>query len=334
VRGRGVRRAAAGRPDGAPGPLSVPPVGDTGVEVTAGLHWYRGVTTQHDIGHVLDVVREVVGDEPVFIGSGRYGYTERWLVGQVQVMEHPDRSDMGVLVEADGAACDALGAAGVARIALSLELRASRLDLALDGCGFTPAMVRDAWRAGDVRTRAKVPPNARADREWRTCHWHESVEGDTFTMGSRGSQQYARCYDRRGPVRFELELKDETAARASEALMLRIARGDAGVPGLMLGLVRRFVDFVDAASDSNASRRALLPWWASFLGGVERATLTLARAAVRTVEDVRAWVEGQVAPSLAVVSEACGISEVFRILRAGRQRWRPRHRAVLGGATG
>jgi hypothetical protein len=103
----------------------------------------------------------------------------------------------------------------------------------------------------------------------------------------------------------------------------------------MMAWVRRAVDFVDASSDTNASRRTLLPWWAAFVGSVAAARVRLMEPVVRTLDEARAWVERQVAPVLAILERAMGPRALLELVRAGSGRWRGRHRALLAqaGAT-
>lgn len=308
-------------------PADPPPACPTGVEMTAGVHWLRG-TTDRDGESVIRWIAERLGESVVVLERASYGYSEAYQIGSVRVLEAPTRPDMGVCVEIQGQGCEELGLRTVAEIRAGLALRVSRLDLAIDGCPFTPAMLRDEWRAGNVRTRCKVPGDAREDRQWRSCDWRSKPTGDRFAMGSRTSTQYARCYDDRGFTRFELELKAEAAELAAAQLL-----DDGVAPGAFalgaLSWVRRFVDFVDQDSTEHASRRPLLPFWEAFCGGVPKARVTLDGVLLRTVEQVRAWVEYQVAPALAVVQEALGAEELLRIVQRGRERWRPRHRAML-----
>jgi hypothetical protein len=297
--------------------------------MTVGVHWYRGVTSLLDEVEVMSTLTDAWGTEIVPLGKGKYGYQDGYQVGEVFVYHHPERSDMGVCIEVQGAACELLGGTEIAWIHRTLGLRASRFDVALDGVPFTPAQLRDEWQAGNVRTRAKVPPGARADRQWRRSEWHSNNEGDTFVMGSRASTQYARCYDRRGPVRFEMEWKKETAARVADEVLGAIWDETPDVAARTLGWVRRFVDFVDASSSAHASRRALLGWWSAFVAHAPIATFRLAATAARTVEAVREWFEVQMSATLAVLSHAFGEGEVRRLMAQGKKRWRSKHRAVL-----
>lgn len=324
----------SGRPrrgvDGRSGPgLPVPPACTTGAEVTTGVHWLRG-TTSLGRDAVLAWLASRLGESVVVLERGAYGYSEGYGVGGVRVLASESRPDMGVCVDVTGTGCEELGLRRLAELRSALELRVSRLDVAVDGCPFTPVDLRDAWRSGQVRTRAKVPDDAREDRQWRTSAWRSDPAGDLFTMGARSSSQYARCYDSRGFTRLELELKDRTAELAAVQLL----DGDLdGFASEALGWVRRFVDFVDPDSDSNPSRRSLLPFWESFCGMVPRARVALDGVIVRTVAQVRGWVERQVAPALALVAEALGQEELRRLLRVGKDRWRPRHRAMLRAAA-
>jgi DNA relaxase NicK len=297
--------------------------------MTTGVHWYRGTTVLLDLVDVLGTLTDAWGTEVVPLGHGRYGYQDGYQVGEVFVWHHPERSDMGVCVEVEGKGCEILGGTELAWIHRTLGLKSSRIDVAMDGVPFTPAQLRDAWQAGDVRSRAKVTPRAREDRRWRKCEWHSNNEGDTFEMGSRSSTQYARCYDRLGPVRFEMEWKHETAARVADEILGAIWDETHDIAARVLGWVRRFVDFVDASSSAHASRRALLGWWAAFVADAQVASFRLAAQAARTVEAVRDWFEVQMSATLAVIREAFGDSEVRRLTHQGKKRWRSKHRAAL-----
>jgi len=266
-----------------------------------------------------------LGESVVVLERGAYGYSEGFVVGPVRVLASERRPDMGVCVDVTGTGCEELGLRALAELRLQLGLKVTRLDVALDHCPFTPSVLRDAWHADMVRTRAKVPEDARADRQWRSCDWKSNPKGDMFTMGARSSTQYARCYDERGFTRFELELKDRTADLAA-ARLLGDDLGDFATEAL--GWIRRFVDFVEP-DDANVSRRSLLPFWEAFCGMVPRAKVALDGALVRTAAEVRGWVEAQVAPSLALVAAVFGSDELERLLRVGRDRWRGRHKSIL-----
>lgn len=310
-----------------------PPLGNTGAEITAGIHWLSGtvlglepVEGEERVSpaeQVVDWLATLLDESVVALDHGSKGYTEAFLVGPVKVLGNERRPDMGVFVEVSGAGCEELGLQRL--IEIGDVLRVSRLDLALDDCPFTPAQIRDEWRADNVRTRCKVPEDALPGREWRTCSWHESATGDTFSMGSRQSTQYARCYNSRGFTRFELELKRGAAVAAFEM----VKQEPENLGEVALRWVRRFVDFVDKCQGENVSRAVLLPFWADFIAGASKARVVLEGMVRRTVADVRHWVEKQVAPAMGILWHVFGTEELLRLVFAGRKRWGTRHRAIL-----
>jgi DNA relaxase NicK len=303
----------------------------------AGIHWMTGTvlpdaeTGVSDPESVLDHLAGFLRESVVVSDRAGNGYTEAWEVGPLRVLAHPERPEMGVSVVMSGEACEELGLRRVAAIRDGLGLRVSRLDLAFDNCPFEPEDLREFWRAGWVRTRAKVPEDAREDRQWRTSDWRESAQGDTFNMGARTSSQCARCYDRReSGTRFELELKGKASALAAEQLCGLVANEAVEAFALVaLSWVRRFVDFVDPRSDSNAARQTILPFWELFVEGAEKASVTLEGVVTRTVEDMQHWFVRQVAPVWAVLSEALGADKLQSIAQQGRERYRGKHREAL-----
>lgn len=290
---------------------------------------------------VLDVVEYLSGllDESVEVRpGGQHGYTETFTVGPVVVWAAESRPEC--CVEVTGSACEELGLSRLAVLFYGLQLRASRLDLAVDGCEFTPRDLRSEWMKGNVRSAARVlDAEALAARGLalqpgfegvRSCKWDESPTGSTFRMGARSSSQMARCYDSRGFTRFELELKGRRSAAAAGAVFA-VVEDEERFTGLVLALVRDFVDFVKVESDTNLSRAPLSDFWEAFCGSVARARLTLEGVASRTLDEALAWFEHQVAPVYALLVEGFGRSVLDRVATEGRKRWRRRHNRMLSG---
>lgn len=315
-----------------------PPSGNTGASVTSGdaevgLHWLAGVS-RLPVDTVLDVLHEVTGDSVEIMPRGRLGYATQYRMGDVVVLadgQGPQAEAMGVHVDLSGSVCDRLGLVGLVQLYGRLELEATRVDVAVDGCPFTVATVWDAWKADQVRTKVKLDPEATPDRPWRHGRRLESASGDTVYLGSPRAARMARIYDRRETgTRFELQIRHGAAAVVAADLLA----GDFdGWPGRALGHVRAFVDFVDT-SDSNSTRRELLPWWSAFIGHVERSRLRLCGVVVESMERVQTWVERQVAPTLALYRAVFGDGRLAAVLEGGVDRWRGRHRRLLASATG
>jgi len=91
----------------------------------------------------------------------------------------------------------------------------------------------------------------------------------------------------------------------------------------------RFVDFRDGPQ-KNVTQRPRSAWFAALVADAQKAAGYI-KAVVRTLEQVAAWVERQVAPSLAVLHRAAADPSalISDLLERGRQRWRLRHWALL-----
>lgn len=151
----------------------------------------------------------------------------------------------------------------------------TRIDIAFDNVPFTPAMCRDSWLAGNVRTRSHPD----------SYDWRSNAEGDTFYMGKRISGRLIRVYNRRGPVRLELELKKKFSIPFVRYLA---ENGFMVLRESAIGVVRDMVDFIDIESDSNKSRTVLLDWWSRFVGDVERIRFSrLSREDSASEEEIR-----------------------------------------------
>ncbi|MGE5525322.1 MAG: replication initiation factor domain-containing protein [Rhodospirillaceae bacterium] len=176
------------------------------------------------------------------------------------------------------------------------KFHVTRLDVAFDGAPFTPADCHEAWKRGDVRCEA--------DR--KSSKWLENAEGHTLYIGSRSSPRFVRIYDRRGPTRVELELKQAWADG--------LATGIAWMPFeewriRAFSYLRQYLDFVDSSAGASISRAPLLPWWGAFVGNVERATERVKRpdAALGTLSRARQQLE-RMLPSLCVYKQGLGVS--------------------------
>lgn len=182
----------------------------------------------------------------------------------------------------------------------------TRLDTAFDSTLFAPADIWQAVEAGDVRTLAK----RKTLKEWR-----DLAGGHTVYLGSRTSGRMLRCYKKaengRDFTRLEIEYKGERA-RAVFADLLDTTEAWAKKAFAHLR------DFVDFKRD----------WWAAFTSGIERAKLVLTRI-TSSIEKKMEWARRQVAPTLALIEQIAGFSEIVKLLDDGRRRWGPSHHSVL-----
>ncbi len=128
-------------------------------------------------------------------------------------------------------------------------------------------------------------------------------------------------------VRCELRAKKD---RAHALVLAFVQEGRAAV----VGVLRNYLDFREAGTDSNVSRWSTVSWWESFLGACERVRLSIPKPE-RTIERVREWLLKQVAPMFAVLWESghqAGF--VHRMVQEGKSRWRAGHRNLVAGEKG
>ena len=231
----------------------------------------------------------------------------------------------------------------------------------LDELGGHTTRVDVAWDdqtgALDMAQIAEARSEGRFVTRWKDSQRIEStkatkafgpVSGETFYFGSAKSDSQLRIYDKRAErmqkehvvdfdhwVRVELQLRRKradavarlyaTAKQNAQEVMVKLA-----------GLLRSMLEFKASSQDSNKQRQPAASWWARFLGYAEKARLAPVEAEARTVDHVKAWVSGQVAPSLALLEQALGFDRAWAFLYAtaqeGRARMGPRHRAILAAS--
>jgi hypothetical protein len=89
---------------------------------------------------------------------------------------------MGVHLIADGMASESIGLEALQLIYHGLEMRPTRLDVAIDDCPFGPADLYSEWLQGNVRTRCKTSPVAKPGRESaRAYTWMSSLRIPTHS---------------------------------------------------------------------------------------------------------------------------------------------------------
>lgn len=194
-----------------------------------------------------------------------------------------------------------------------LRWNTTRCDLACDTQAFGVPDVVAAYHAGLVKTPAR-------DWEEKT----NSKNGHTFYIGSRDSERLLRVYHKTDGFSFgneaftrvELELKGKRAALSFRLLMDNPLLDR---PKLAAGLI---LDYVNIETD----------FWAQMMAGIERAWVIIRRR-VPTIKRALAWIDQQVAPTLAAVALALTDGNVDemeamlgRLLRSGHKRLKKHHR--------
>lgn len=269
------------------------------------------------------------------LDRGMLGYTHSGLIlGSGRVCWSPERQEMGFHIRLGGRAlAEVDNVVGLCEFVHEIGGHATRCDTALDSPELDIDQIRQSCAAGNFTSRFK----SHKDEAYRkhTTGAPES-SGRTIEFGSRFSDCFVRIYDKRleilsrgeddpGPLtRVEFEWKGDKA----DEVMGLIIRGDmATLRGIMLS----YLCFRDPTEDTNKTRWPISPWWDAFMGYVERVSGYFATKDKRTFDDILAWLRLQCGPSLAMVLEVTGgdLEELTALASDGRQRWGPRHRAMM-----
>jgi hypothetical protein len=234
------------------------------------------------------------------------GPAERWSqilvgAGPVTLLSPKDSRSSYTIVELKGEGCARVGAFAIKAFlaylsAGDIRWHGLRVDLAFDHVAFDPVTVRAAIDAGNFNSRCLSVE----DRDW-----NENAQGRTAYLGGRGQRKARRLrvYDKRGYNRCEGELREHWARSAVRAFA---AAPPEEWPGIAIGHLRGIADFVDRSADRRVDRCPLLPWWAAFVGDVERITNLPEEDRRKTADDQR--------------RHAVGMSE-GRIQRCARSLW-------------
>lgn len=243
------------------------------------VHWLTA-TTQADYNDVITNLMHMFEVDPVVMSHGRYFYTNHVSLGGVANVYYTE-DESHCCFEFTGTACEILGTRSVLNVLEMFGGVATRIDVAVDGCPFTPLQVREHCQA--YKGQKMQGLRSRINKE--KFSWAENEQGNTFYLGSRQSLRRARIYDRnqdsdgKNFTRFELELKKGAASKAAKLLVEDFENFDTHVRSL----IRDFVDFIDN-SDTNVSRSNLTSWWQSFVENAVKTSIKYSDRVVSTIE--------------------------------------------------
>jgi DNA relaxase NicK len=199
----------------------------------------------------------------------------------------------------------------------------TRIDFAFDNVPFTPdifrnAVINDANKMGNEK-HVMRSLTERASLSWmsKPLEFREDKSGrgqDTCCFGHRTSQRFLRIYNKRGPCRLELELKEERANAVAGDLFnknVELYWFDIAIAHLK--------DFIDID----------LPWWKEFTNNKDRAYMKLKYAKEVSLEKSERWLLEQVSPSLSAVLECTNGEFMLEIDKEGRKRMYKRYAPLL-----
>jgi len=315
-----------------------PPSGNTGAEISClgrsiRLDYLAATLLGEPVSDALETVEGLFG-KITSRDMGWHGYSNSGgvLAGFGVVAWHYERPDMGVHID--------LSAKGLAEIPRLVNgdilgllcylkdrgFKYTRVDLAFDDVdgALDLGVIWEALHAGDVACRWKRT-------NFKRIHGVTKAAGETIFLGSRKSNVVVRIYDKAAEqgiedhhwIRVEIELKDKRAGAMVDKLL------EDG-PTAALAVLRSCLEFKEAGTEGNITRRKPAVWWVAFLDGIEKSRLSLPPE-TRSLEKVRKWLFRQVAPSVALVSraEGGGVDWLYALLKEGDERLKPDQLALI-----
>ena len=199
------------------------------------------------------------------------------------------------------------------------KFKVTRVDFAFDNVPFTPEMFEEAIKENRIssltqRASLKIidsPYKMREDESGHGCK--------TVYFGSSSSTRKVRVYNKRGPVRLELELRDVRADYVARVVLTQNK-------DWMILAVAHVRDFIDIYEDEE--RSTLASWWQEFIDDIKRAYMKVYSSKELSKERIETWFENQISTWLFVLKT---IEPEFleEIAQKGAQRLKPHHRLVL-----
>lgn len=259
-------------------------------------------TLLDDLG--LDTVLNILSqkkDDFEALEKGGLGYKRQIYNNNIRVY-YEGMKGMGICASISGKGCRYMEAQGtnlwrlIFRLARSAKINITRIDLALD----TSIKLID-------KVRQSVDKKKYISKSRNISYICKSLENSTRTetiyIGSRSSELMIRLYDK------AVEQKLDGIDWERWEIVLKKKKIKEVIPHLEENIGQTFRDILYTyfrplqTVDSNKSRSKVCKWYLDFLGSVQKISL-YSDPKEKTIEDKWLWLEKQVAPTMALLSEA------------------------------
>lgn len=243
--------------------------------------------------------------------KGGLGYKQQIINNNIRIY-YDGQIGMGVCVSISGKGCRYMEAQGVNlwRLMFNLErsdkINITRIDLALDTDIKLINKIRDV-----------IDNNKYISKSRNISYICKSIEGksktETIYIGSRSSELMIRIYDKAAEQkqnninweRWEIVFKKKRIKEVMPYLKKNISQT---FKNILFTYFRPLTEL-----NSNKSRSKICKWYLDFLGKVEKISL-YTDPEEKTIEDKWNWLEKQVAPTMALLSEAFDNTEFLSML--------------------
>ena len=264
------------------------------------------------------------------LSKGRFGYHNqlKWVDGSIFIMftttekkiteNSKIKAETGVHVMITGQGCRHYSANNnlielIGRLFILDHVNFSRIDLAIDDYQskiINYERINKAALAGNFTSRWS---------KWDEINSRQTSTGDflgrTMYFGSQASDLFCRIYDKslerkanseqpfekipQKWTRLELVYRKDRAKKLVE----HIIKGDKSLGHVLRGTLRQYLRFVLPTTDRNKARWPTAKWWEILLDNVDKLKLTIDKES-KSIEQMSAWVDRQVAPTMAAILTA------------------------------
>lgn len=294
------------------------------------IDWLEFTVLDAQLPSVLDTIGLEL-DEFSKMSTGRFGYQcqMKWRDGNIFMMFSPEKGNedinidtrvntkAGIHIMISGQGCRQYSQ-NHDLIALIECLHAlphvnfTRIDLAIDDFEskiINYDRIHKAAIAGNFTSRWS---------KWDEINSRQTSDnhylGRTMYFGSQASDLFCRVYDKtlerkskkdaesailRNWTRLEIVYRKDRAKKLADY----IVSDDLPLGHALRGTLKQYLRFLLPRTDSNKARWKSAPWWDQLLENVDSLQLTIKKDA-RTIEDMTAWVDKQISPTLSAILKA------------------------------
>jgi DNA relaxase NicK len=191
-----------------------------------------------------------------------------------------------------------------------------RLDFAFDHEYFTPEQWYEAIKGDSIISLAKRD-SIRIEQSPYVLREDGQIGTMTVYLGSNESGRMLRVYNKRGPTRAELQMRDERAHLVAIDVLLRHPSKwhEAALAHLV-----QYITFREGQEPD---------WWLAFTGSVQSADFIISSSRVVNINKMDKWFKKQVAVALSVMYELQGGEYFKELIRQAQKRDRSKYAAIL-----
>lgn len=290
--------------------------------------------TSKDPNYLTTLINILRLDRNQFIElpKGKLGYKKQIALGDIYIL-YDGNEGMGTHVILSGKGCrqyeEKEPLIELIKRLNENEIKCTRIDLAIDdieGKTIQIANITEDLRKGNVISKWKTSTEL-IKRELNTGE----IIGQTINIGSRQSETFLRIYNKSlekgiegNWSRMELEVKGRKAEKLQSIMTVE------NVGQLIKKIINNYIRIVEPGNDTNKSRWKTKEYWSNIIETTEKVKLS-SKKEDKTVDELKKWVESQIAPTLATISIADGgsVDFLYEQIREGQKRLKAKHRRII-----